>query len=422
MTHTAPPASFSDSLSSDRMVKGVEQAAADAPPGPGAGYRDAILDLPPSALTELTRLGVNRTDILPLWFGETDIVTPPFICEAAARAMAEGMTFYGPARGLPALREAIVAYTARHYGMDVDIDRVSVPGSAMLSINIVLQCLVGEGDRIVIVTPQWANISLAAQSRGAEIVQVPQTITGEGEAARWTLDLDRLFDACTPGTKALFIGSPANPTGYMTRADEQRAILDMARRRGIAVIADEVYARLAYGMHTAPSYLPLAGDDEPVFIINSFSKIWAMTGWRIGWLTGPRALGETLLHMAGFNNTGVPPFLQHGAIAALEQGEDLVASIQERCATGLAIVEEHLGHHPRIRMARPEGAFYAFIEIEGVDDSIAFAKALFHTEHVGVAPGAAFGPGNENRVRLCFARRQDQLREALERLTRFLDA
>ncbi len=419
MTYTAPPAS----VSNPAVTRGFDAAAAAAAAySHQAGlYRDAIVDLPPSPLTELTRLGVGRTDILPLWFGETDIVTPPFICEAAARAMAKGMTFYGPARGLPELRTALVDYTGRHYGIDLDFERVSVPGSAMLTINIVLQCLVGEGDRIVIVTPQWANITLAAKSRGAEIVQVPQTITGEGESARWTLDLDRLFDACTPGTKALFIGSPANPTGYMTHAEDQRRILEMARARGIALIADEVYARLAFGMHTAPSYLHLAEDDEPVFIINSFSKIWAMTGWRIGWVTGPRSLGEKLLHMAGFNNTGVPPFLQHGAIAALEEGEDLVRTIQDRCREGLSIVEEHLGHHPRIRMARPEGAFYAFIEIEGVDDSVAFAKALFHAQNVGVAPGAAFGPGNENRVRLCFARRQDQLREALERLTRFVD-
>ncbi len=384
-------------------------------------FRAPILELPPSQLTELTSLGVGREDILPLWFGETDIITPPFICEAAAAAMARGVTFYGPARGLPELRTEIADYTARHWGVRPDVERISVPGSAMLTINMVLQCLVGEGDRLVVVSPQWANITLAAQSRGAQIVRVPQTIVGEGENARWQLDLDRLFEACTPGTKALFIGSPANPTGYVTSAEDQRRILEMARARGIAIIADEVYGRLCFTGPAAPSFLTLADPEEPVFIINSFSKLWAMTGWRIGWVPAPQWLGPKLLCMAGFNNTGAPPFLQHGALAALREGEDLVATIKERCRTGLAIVDEHLGGHPRLRMARPDGAFYAFLEVEGVEDSVGFAKALFHAEQVGVAPGAAFGPGNDNRIRICFARRPDQLREALERFTRFLD-
>ncbi len=388
--------------------------------GPGPLYRPAILDLPPSPLTEVVRQGEGRTDIIRLWHGETDIVTPAFIRDAAAEAITAGQTFYSNARGVLPLRQALAHYLHRHYGVDLEIDRITVPGSAMLAINMVLQCLVGEGDRLVVVTPQWANITLAAQSRGAEIVRVAQKIEGEGTAARWALDMDELVDACVPGTKALFVGSPANPTGYRMGAEDQKRLLAVARERGIAIISDEVYGRLIYDGDIAPSFLPLITPEDRVFVINSFSKIWAMTGWRVGWLVGPTDIGEKLLCLSGVNNTGAPPFIQHGAIAALEQGEDLVALIRQRCAEGLALVEAHLGANARLRMARPEGAFYAFIEIDGVTDSVDFASRLLAAERVGVAPGAAFGPGNDNRIRICFAQDPARLAEALERFNRFL--
>jgi len=264
----------------------------------------------------------------------------------------------------------------------------------------------------VLISPIWPNIFYAVRTMGGESrhVRLQQTAMG------WKLDLDRLFAACDARTRAIFIASPSNPTGWLMSEDEQRAVLDFARRRGIWIIADEVYHRLVYDRPVAPSFLNLALPDDPVFVVNSFSKSWAMTGWRLGWLIHPPALGDRMGDLSGINNTGATTFVQHAGVCAIEQGEAFIAEMVERCRRGRDLVHQRLAGLPRVAISRPAAAFYAYFKVDGVSDDLGFAQDLVRTARVGLAPGSAFGPDNAGYFRLCFASAEARLSEALDRL------
>jgi aspartate/methionine/tyrosine aminotransferase len=380
--------------------------------------RPDILALEPSGLARIFELGRGVPGLIPLWLGETDLVTPKFIRDAAIAALEDGKTFYINARGLPSLRQAIADLHHRTTGVPVDVARVTVPGAAMLAVVSALQCVANTGDNIVIPAPIWPNIFNAARVMGVE----PRLVRLEEDWAhgKWRLDLEKLFAACDARTRALFIASPGNPTGWTLTHDEQRAILDFARARGIAIIADEVYGTLTYdGAAHAPSFLQVADPDDALFVIAGFSKPFAMTGWRMGWLLHPKSLENAFEVSAQTNNTGAPNFLQYGALAALSpQGDAFRADLLARCARGRAVVDEFLKSQNRIRWLKPDGAFYGFLKIEGLTDSMKFAETLALNHAVGVSPGFAFGTDarDESYVRICFARDADNLAEGLSRM------
>ena len=386
---------------------------------PPSSIRKEFAALEPSGLARIFDLGRGVEGLIPLWLGETDLVTPGFIRDAAIKALEDGKTFYLNARGLPALRQAIAGLHSRTTGIAVEAARVTVPGSAMLAVVSALQCVANTGDNIVIVAPIWPNIFNAAKVMGAE----PRLVRLEEDwnAGRWHLDLDRLFAACDGRTKAFFLASPGNPTGWTLTSDQQRAILAFARARGIAIIADEVYGTLTYngGAH-APSFLQVADPEDALFVIAGFSKPFAMTGWRMGWLLHPKSLENAFEVSAQTNNTGAASFLQYGALAALSpQGDDFRAELLARCARGRAVVDEFLSRQNRIRWLKPDGAFYGFLHIEGLSDSMAFAETLALQHRVGVSPGSSFGlgdPRDEAYVRICFARDAANLAEGLRRI------
>ena len=286
----------------------------------------------------------------------------------------------------------------------------------MLAVTSALQSVVETGDNIVIVSPIWPNIFQAAKIAGA----VPKLVRLEEDwsAGRWRLDLQKLFDACDERTKAFFIASPGNPTGWMLTRDEQKQILEFARARGIAIISDEVYGTLVYdGTAHAPSFLSIAEPDDAVFVIGSFSKPWAMTGWRIGWLVHPTSLATAMGVMAQANNTGSTHFAQYGALAALSpEGDAFRGELLARCAKGREVVSEFLAGQNRIRWIKPDGAFYGFLQIDGLKDSLAFAQEMVRTVQVGVSPGAAFSLGDardDAYLRICFAQDAAKLAEGL---------
>ena len=223
--------------------------------------------------------------------------------------------------------------------------------------------------------------------------------------------------ACDARTRAVFVNSPGNPTGWMMRQGEQAELLAFIRQRGLWLIADEVYGRLVYdGARAAPSLLDLAEPEDRVVVINSFSKTWAMTGWRLGWLVAPKEIQDIADKVVEFNTSGAPTFLQHAAVTAIEQGEGFVAEMVARCRTGRDLLVQGLRRFPRVHVAPPDGAFYAFCRVDGVSDSLAFAKEVLARCKVGVAPGAAFGAGGEGHLRFCFASAPARLGAALERL------
>ena len=383
--------------------------------------RPAILALERNGIGEVSMLGLGRTDIIPLWFGEGDIVTPDFIRDAAKRALDQGKTFYTFTRGLTELREAIAAWASRQSGRTISLDRVTVPGAAMMGVQIALQCVCEPGDNVLIVSPMWPNIFQAVRGLGAEPRFV--RLSGGANGEPWTLDLERLFAAADRRTKAVFFASPSNPTGWIMSEREQRAILDFARKRGIAVISDEVYTPIVYDT-PAPSFAAIADPEDDVFVVNSFSKAWAMTGWRVGWLLHPPRLGTQMAEMAAYNNTGSAVFAQYGALEAITKGDAFVKWQLDRCREGLAIVEKFVASQNRISWSKPAGAFYGFLAVDGMTDSTAFAKRLLEEAKVGVAPGIAFGPKDEKEndrfIRICFAQDPKRLSEALDRIARHI--
>jgi aspartate/methionine/tyrosine aminotransferase len=388
--------------------------------------RHAIETLEPNGIGLVAMMGLGEADLIPLWFGETDLVTPAFIRDAAKAALDDGKTFYSSSRGILPLREAIGDFHKRTLGVEIGLERISMPGAATLAVVTALQILAETGDNLVIVSPIWPSIFQAAQMVGAEVRFARLDDDWRSSPPAWHLDLDKIFSQCDARTKAIFIASPGNPTGWVMSREEQRTVLDFARRRGIAIISDEVYGTLIYdGTSHAPSFLEIAEPDDNVFVINSFSKAWAMTGWRIGWLVHPARLEEQLGVMTIAYNTGPTSFAQYGALAALSpRGDAFRAEMLERCRIGRDVVQKLIDRQNRIRWIPPAGAFYGFLHMEGLTDSLEFARRLVKQARVGVAPGSAFGPAGggyaDSFVRICFAQDPARLTEGLSRMEQAL--
>ena len=209
---------------------------------------------------------------------------------------------------------------------------------------------------------------------------------------------------------------PGNPTGWTMGRDDMIRLRDFARSRGLWIIADEVYGRLTYEIDHAPSFLEIMEPDERLLVVNTFSKNWSMTGWRIGWLVAPEALGQVYENLIQFSTSGVASFLQFGAAAAMRDGEPSVVALRERCHIGRDIVCDALAEMPRVRFHRPPGAFYVFFAVDGEPDSRALALRLVDEAGVGLAPGSAFGAGGDGYLRLCFGASHELLRQAMDRL------
>jgi aspartate/methionine/tyrosine aminotransferase len=387
-------------------------------PGPLFALRPEAAGAPASGIVEVMTYGRRRPGLIPLWAGEGDMPTPAFICEAATRALAAGETFYTWQRGIPELRQALARYHERLYGRAFGPERFSVTVGGMHAAQIAVRITAGAGDEVLIPTPAWPNFRGAITVAGARPVPVPMT----GGTAGWTLDLDRLREAVTPRTRAIVVNSPANPTGWTARLDELSAILTLAREHGLWIIADEIYARFVYdpaltmGEGRTPSFHDVLEADDRILFVQTFSKNWAMTGWRIGWLEAPPALGPTIENLIQYSTSGVAAFLQRAAVAALEQGESFAAHQIARARRGRGIVCAGLATTGRVELPAPPGAFYAFLKVLGVTDSRALAMRLIDEANVGLAPGTAFGDGGEAYLRLCFARKADDLEEAVRRL------
>ena len=375
-----------------------------------------------SKIREIANAGLGKADVLPFWFGEPDEVTPEFIRKAANEALIGGETFYTHNAGIPELREAIAAYASRLH-RPVSIEEIVITNSGMAAIMMISQALVGRGDRVVAVTPLWPNITSAPRLLGAEIVRVPLDFTKGSEGAwQWSLQVERLLDALTPGTRALYLNCPSNPTGWTIERAEQRVVLEHCRRLGIWIVADDAYERLYFEASSScsPSFLDLAEPDERVLITNTFSKSWSMTGWRLGWMVAPRALVPEIAKLIEFNTSCVPGFIQKAGVAAITHGEPVVARTVARFRRARDFLVGRLREIDGVHAALPPGAMYAFFRIAGMNNSLEFCKRLVIDVGLGLAPGVAFGPEGEGFVRWCFAADEDRLADGVARLRRGL--
>jgi aspartate aminotransferase len=377
------------------------------------GIRPAIEALPASKIGEVAMVGFGDPAVVPLWFGEGDLPTPAFIADAAVAALRDGQTFYTHKRGIPKLRQAIAEYLTRLHAKPVGAERVIVTSAGMSAIMLACQILVEPGDNVVIVSPVWPNINASVEALGGEARAVPLMPTPAGG---WRLDVERVIAACDEHTRAIFVNSPSNPTGWMWSRAEAEALLAVSRQRGLWLMSDEVYERIVYDRPVALSLLDIADPEDRIIVINSFSKSWAMTGWRLGWMVTSEAIHPVLDKLIEFNTSGAPTFLQPAAIAAIRDGEAFVASMVERCRVGRDIIMAGLATFSRVHAVPPAGAFYAFFRVDGMADSLEFAKEIVRRCKVGLAPGAAFGTAGEGYLRLCFASSPERLGEALERL------
>ena len=293
--------------------------------------RPAMRDVAPSGIVEVFNYGRGRQGLIPLWVGEGDLPTPPFISEAAKASLDRGETFYTAQRGVPELRAAIAAYMTRVYGAApgggaFSPENFFVTIGGMHAIEIATRLIAGPGDEALIPSPAWPNFVGALEISGARAVPVPLD-----RAGRWSLDPEKLAHAVTPATRLIFLNSPANPTGFVATREEIAETLAIARRHGLWIIADEIYGRITYDGARAPSFHDVMAPDDKIMFVQTLSKNWAMTGFRVGWLEAPAALGEVIENLIQFTTSGVPVFTQRAAVAALEEGEAFLAWHIERC-------------------------------------------------------------------------------------------
>jgi len=372
---------------------------------------------PESGIVEVFNYGRERPGLIPLWAGEGDLATPAFICEAATRALAAGETFYTWQRGIPPLREALARYHTTLYGRAFAPEEFNVTGSGMQAIQIAIAMLAGAGDELLIPTPTWPNAAAATGIMGARPVEVPMSFGNDG----WALDFERLAAAVTPRTRALFVVTPSNPTGWTATRADLTALLTLARRHGLWIIADETYTRYWYGEgERAPSFYDVMEPEDRILFVNTFSKNWAMTGWRVGWIGAHPALGQVVENMIQYSTSGVAPFMQRAAVAAIERGESFVTHLIGRARRGREVCCDILSRTGRCRFVPPQGAFYLFFSVEGETDTRRLVMRLIDESNVGLAPGTAFGAGGEPFVRLCFARNAEQLETAVSRVAAVL--
>jgi aspartate/methionine/tyrosine aminotransferase len=307
------------------------------------------------------------------------------------------------------------------YEMPFSPDRFLCTIGGMHAMQIAMRIALSKGDEVLVPSPAWPNFNGAALAIGAVPVDVPMGLTGENQKGRWFLDLDRLADAVTPQTRAIVINSPSNPTGWTATLQELKDVLALARRHGLWIIADEIYNQFVFGgAKRAPSFHDVMDDDDRIMFVQTFSKNWAMTGWRIGWLECPPALAQTAENLIQYSSSGVPTFLQRGAIAAIDHGKNFIDHQIARAHEGREIVCKALGGLSNLYFMVPEGAFYLYFRVEGASDSMALAKSLIDQANVGLAPGTAFTKSQDPWLRLCFLRKADDLKLAVERLTNAL--
>jgi len=383
--------------------------------------RQAVLDLEESKIREVANAGLGVADVLPFWFGESDEVTPEAIRAAGVASLQAGETFYSHNLGLPELRQAVSAYASRLHG-DVAVDRIAITSGGVNALMVAMQALIDAGDDVVAVTPVWPNLTAQPRILGARLRTVALSADAQGA---WQLDLPALLAAITPATRLLVVNSPNNPTGWTLSRAEQQAILDRCRATGTWILSDEVYERLYYRGDTAsgaaPSFLDIARPDDRLVVVQSFSKAFLMTGWRLGYLVMPPDMTPQVGKLLEFNTSCAPVFVQRAALVALAETEAITPRIVAHLKGCRDTLVPLLQAVPGVQAGSAPGGMYVFLRVAGQGDSLALAKRLVAEACIGLAPGIAFAPEAEGWLRWCFASKDvNRLAQGVERLAAWL--
>jgi aspartate aminotransferase len=361
------------------------------------------------------QLRADGHDICSLSAGEPDFDTPAFIRQAASDALEAGHTRYGPVAGEPSLREAIAAKLREENGIPCSSDQVLVTNGGKQALYNLFQVLLDPGDELLLPTPYWLSYPEIAQLAGARVAPI---VCDAADGFR--LRADRLEAAITPASRLLVLNSPSNPTGMVLSLQELEEIAAVLRRHPqVAVVCDEIYEFLVGPGHSHHSFAAVAPDlADRVFVVNGFAKGWAMTGWRIGWLAGPKHVVAAASALQSQSTSNVCSFAQFGALAAISGPRDCVQTMAASFNDRRQLLIDGLSGIDGLKLLPPEGAFYAFPDVSAWGlDSMTLCGRLLDEVGLAVVPGIAFG--DDRCIRLSCAAGPDTLRDGLERLRRF---
>jgi len=380
----------------------------------------SVENVPYSRIRELAEIAMPMEGVLRLYFGESNLPTPDYIKSAALTALGAGYTFYTENAGLPSLRRALAEKYRELHGVELDpAGEIVITASGVQALNVGIRCALDPGDEALLLTPAWPNGSSIVAMANAVARQIPQPLCD----GRYRVDFDALEAAVTPRTRLLIYISPSNPLGWVATEQEQDGLLEFARRHGLWLLADEVYDRLYYGPRLGkpvPSILRKATRRDAVMVVQSFSKSYCMTGWRLGYLIARRDLAAKAAQLNEFIVSHAPSFTQKAGETALAEGEPELRRMLERLNENRDFCLDALAGMRGITVPKPDGAFYLFPRIDGLLDSFDFCKRLLIETRVGLAPGVAFGAGGEGSLRICYAAERSILEPAMERLAGFL--
>ena len=376
------------------------------------------MDLPKSLIRDLANAAMGKPDILPFWFGESDQPTPGYIRAAAIQSLQDGETRYTQNLGRPYLITALSDYLTRLHQRPVAEGRITTVSAGISGLMLAAQAIISPGDRVVGISPLWPNVLQIPAILAADVTRVPLEV----RHGKWDLDLDALLSALTPDTRVLILNSPSNPTGWMISPRQIEAILAHCRRYGIWIISDDVYQRLAYNpeLNCAPSFLDYAEPEDRVISVNSFSKAWLMTGFRVGWMVAPEGLINELTKLIEYNTCCIFEPAQRAAQTALLRGESTIRDLRAHLRGTRPLLVKGLRSMPNVEVPEAGGGMYVFFRIHGQEDTTAFARRLLAKTGVGLAPGAAFGEEGQGWLRWCHAAEAQKITEALERMQRFM--
>ena len=371
-----------------------------------------------SATLKVTRLAAELkargVSVVDWGAGEPDFPSPPVAVEAARLALAEGFTRYTPGSGIPELRQAVAdSYRVRHGAPWSPAQTVITVGAKSALFELAL-ALFEPGHEVVLPTPSWVTFPEQIAFTGARPVAVPTTVD-DG----FRIHAEPLLAAVTERTRALLINSPCNPTGGVVGAEDLERIVAFAAENDLVVISDETYERFAYDAPAASAAALAERFPETVIVVGSFSKTYAMTGWRLGYLLGPHEVVEAVEKIQSHATSNPTSFAMKGALAALEGAEADVESMIREYRARRDLLVEGLNRLPGFECRPPSGAFYAFPRVTGCyrpgrPGSVAFAEFLLDEARVAVVPGEAFG--TDEHIRISFACSRPELAEGLARI------
>ncbi len=375
-----------------------------------------VIDVPPSGIRRFFDILATMTDVISLGVGEPDFDTPREIVEAGVESLREGRTHYTSNYGTIELRRTLSAHLEELYGVGYDPNtEILITVGASEAVDLALRATCDPGDEIILHEPSYVAYVPAVVFAGGTVVPVATRFEDD-----FALDPVAVEAAITPRTKALFLGYPANPTGAVLDDAVQDELARIARDHDLLVYSDEIYDRLAYGTYRHRAFSSLPGMRDRTILMGGFSKAYAMTGWRVGWMCAPAAILEGIVKVHQYGIMSAPTVAQDAALAALQGGEPAVQAMVAEYDRRRRLLVDGLN---RIGLPtfEPRGAFYAFPQITSTGlSSDEFAERLLREERVAVVPGSAFGPSGEGHVRMCYATAYEKIEEALVRIERFV--